>query len=779
MKNENWRGEGLTVSFCILHFAFCILHFAFLSSCAREAPSITPGKLRNANVLLVSLDTTRADRIGCYGYSAAETPNLDALAKHGILFEHCITPSAYTLPSHSSIMTGLYPPHHGIRLNGHAALADAQTTLAERLAANGYRTGAFVGAFVLDGRWGLAQGFQHYDDEFQIGPDQRLDLAKVQRPADQVVDIALQWLQQDSSKPFFAWVHLYDPHTPYQPPEPFRSRFQSGGLSSLYDGEIAFADSQVGRLLEFVDRQGLKDNTIVVIVGDHGEGLGSHGEDEHGFFIYDYAVRVPLLMRLPGARAARVPAQVRTIDIFPTLLDLVTNETPQQVEGESLLELIKGNPEERARYAYSESMAIHLQYGWSALYSLRTNEYKFIEAPRAEVYDLRQDPQESLNRLDNLRRVARQFRSELQKIRDEAARQAPKAQEANLDEETVRMLASLGYVGGSSTAPRDDQDLPDPKDKIHLFDSVGYAAHLIGAENYEEAGKVLEIVLKEDPEIPQAQVLLVSAYRKTGRTPQAKTILDRLLKEHPGDVRALIVMGEILLEEGMRDEVMAICKRALAEDDHNARAYELMAEVHMAASDHQQALLLLRKVVEIQPKLTRSRINLAAALLGVSQLAEAERQLNEIIGQYPKFPLAHFHLALLREQQGRIAEARAAYQTEVANHPKSTVARFNLGNLLLRLGDGAGAEEQMRVLITQDPESPRPYLLLGRVLLGRPGQLGEVEKLARAGLERAREAELKALGYFLLADVYSRQGRRAELEDAVQKGKYYQGLIGS
>lgn len=738
------------------------------------------GAFRHANILLVTLDTTRADRIGTYGYAAAETPNIDRLAGEGVLFEHCITPTAYTLPSHSSIFTGLYPPHHGVRINGASALGDSQTTLAERLSAQGYRTGAFVGAFVLDGRWGLAQGFSHYDDEFPLGADQRLDLAKVQRPADKVVDAALEWLQQDQSKkPFFAWIHLYDAHTPYEPPEPFRSRFASSGLSSLYDGEIAFADSQVGRLLDWLDRQGLKENTVVVVVGDHGEGLGSHGEDEHGYYIYDYAVLVPLIFRLPGSTGLRIPAQVRTVDIFPTLLDLVTGEKTRDIQGESLLALMEGQKEDSPRYAYSESMATNLQYGWSALYSLRTNQYKLIEAPRSELYELSQDPGESKNRLDDLRRVARQLRTELQEIRDDAAKQEPEAEEANLDQETIRMLASLGYTSGSSSKTRDDKDLADPKDKMHLFDSVGYAAHLIGANNYKEAAEVLEIVLEDDPEIPQAQFLLVSVYQKTGRGTEAKEILDRSLKKDPSNVRALLAMGEILLQEGRADEVVAMCKRALAEDDGNARAYELMAEVHVAANDHRQALPLLQKVVEIQPKLTRSRINLAAAHIGLGQLPEAERQINEIIQRYPKFPLAYFHLALLRERQGRLAEARAAYLAELENQPTSLVARFNLGNLLLRLGDSPGAEEQMRTLIKQDPQSARPYLLLAQALLNRSGHLGEVEKLALAGLERAKEAELKALGYFLLADVYSRQGRQAELRDAVQKGNHYRALVKS
>jgi arylsulfatase A-like enzyme/tetratricopeptide (TPR) repeat protein len=734
--------------------------------------------LRNANVLIITLDTTRADHIGAYGYTAAQTPNVDALAREAILFEHCITPTAYTLPSHSSIMTGLYPPSHGVRINGEAALADSNTTLAERLSARGYRTAAFVAAFVLDGRWGLSQGFQQYDDHFKLGPDQRLDLARVQRPANQVVDAALQWLDSGAKQPFFAWVHLYDAHFPYEPPEPFRSRFSKGGPNALYDGEISFADSQVGRLLEWLHRKGLDDNTIVVICGDHGEGLGNHGESEHGYYIYDYAVHVPLIVRIPGRRA-RVAEQVRTIDIAPTIVELVAGETLKDVDGLSFLPLIDGQ-KESPRYAYSESVATKLQYGWSALYGLRTNDFKFIEAPRQELYDLKQDPAESVNRLDDDRRVARQFLGELTRVRDTTARRAPKAQEANIDDETMKKLASLGYLGGGSTSPaRDDKDLADPKDTMQLFDSVGYAAHLIAENDYKQAARVLEIVLHEDPHVPQAQLLLVSAYRQTGRAPKAKEVLDAYLKADPNNMHALIAMAEILEDEGRSDDVLAICRRAVAADNRNARAYEVMADVYMTRNEHQGALPLLRKVVEIQPKLTRSRNNLAAALIGVGQLNEAEKLLEDITRQYPKFPLAHYHLALLREHQSRLAEARVEYETELTNHPKTFAARFNLGNLLLHMGDENGAEEQMRVLIRDDPADARAYLLLGRILLGRPGRLSEVESLAQAGLARATQPDLKALGYFLLADVYSREGRQTELQDAVRKGEHYRSLIGS
>jgi len=409
-----------------------IVVVAIAVSCAEQRTGIDRKALTHANILLITLDTTRADHLGPYGYKAAQTPNEDRLAREGVVFDACITPTAYTLPSHSSIMTGLYPAAHGVRINGDTALPDSDTTLAERLSAAGYRTGAFVAAFVVDGRWGLSQGFQNYDDHFHMGPDQKLDLARTRRHGNEVVDAALAWLNKESTQPFFAWVHLYDAHAPY--------------LDGSYDKGISFADGQVGRLLSWLDQRSLRDNTIVIVVGDHGEGLGDHSESEHGYYIYDYAVRVPLIVRFPKVGPGRIAAQVRTIDIAPTIVDAVhgAGTQPAHFEGLSLLPLIEGTKESTPRYAYSESVATRLQYGWSALYSLRTNDYKFISAPRSELYDLRADPNETQNKLDENRRAATALRDELQRVRATSEKDAPKTQEANLDAETMRNLASLG-----------------------------------------------------------------------------------------------------------------------------------------------------------------------------------------------------------------------------------------------------------------------------------------------------------------------------------------------
>jgi arylsulfatase A-like enzyme/tetratricopeptide (TPR) repeat protein len=735
--------------------------------------------LPNANVLLITLDTTRADRIGAYGYEPAETPRLDALAEEGILFEQTITPTAFTLPSHSSILTGLYPPFHGVRLNGGTALAEVHETLAERLAVAGYRCGAVVGAFVIDQRWGLGQGFESFDDDFEMEPEQKLDLAGVQRTGDRVVDLGLEWLGQGDGRPFFAWLHFYDPHIPYAPPEPYASRFGGRGGDGLYDGEIAFTDAQVGRVLDWLEKRGLAESTIVVVVGDHGESLGEHGESEHGYYIYDATVKVPLIIRVPGSgvEGLRVAQQVRTVDVLPTVLGLVGVEAPTTVHGESVVPLMIDPEAGEPRVAYSESMAVNLQYGWSALYGLRNAEHKYVDAPRPELYDLDLDPSENRNLVREMPELATEMQTELAALRDRIAAGAPEVEDADLDDETLSMLAALGYVGGES-APPDGANLADPKDKIHLFEAVGFASTQMLGDDYEEAARTLEFVLEEDPEIPQAKHMLATCYRSTGRTEEAKALLDEYLREHPDSTPALITMAEILSEEGRTDEVVALARRVLSVDDRNAQAYALMAGAYMDVEDHAHALPLLETAVEIQPKLTRNRLNLAAAMIGVGRIAEAEVLLDELVAEKPKFPLAHFHLGLVYEAQDRFSKARRSYLEELESYPDSIVSRFNLGDLMFRAGEMAAAENEMVALIEAAPELPKPYLLRARILLTQERELPEVERLARAGLERTDEDELKVLGYYLLADVYSRQGRQDELERVLERAQYHRARLG-
>jgi arylsulfatase A-like enzyme/tetratricopeptide (TPR) repeat protein len=651
------------------------------------------------NVILVTLDTTRADRLGCYGGLSVRTPVLDSLARRGVLFEQAATASPLTLPAHCTILTGMYPTYHGVRVNGNTALNDDQTTLAEVFSGRGYICGAFVAAFVLDGRWGLKQGFHHYDDQFDLKKYKHIDLASVQRPGNEVVDSALTWLEPRKDGPFFAWIHLYDPHHPYEPPEPYKSEYGGRGLAGLYDGEIAFMDEQIGRLTDWLEATGLDKSTVLVLVGDHGEGLGSHGEGTHGYYVYDYAIHVPLIVvaPLPGFAGSRVPAQVSTAGIFPSILDLIGAGPVAETHGRSLVPLMSRPAGRRISSAYAESMTPNIQFGWAPLQVLRTNRYKYIDAPRPELFDISADPGETTNLAGVNTDVTRKMKEDLDRLIGVISQGAPDPQAANLDKETMERLTALGYIGAPVALKKASPTagpLADPKDRFLIFQRVSEAGQLALNDHYTEAAALLEAALLEEPTIPQALMLLATCYVEMGRTEEAKAKLDVLLKEDPENVQALISLANLLLEEQRNEDVIALCKRALSVDEQNTQALILIGETYMGFPVH-QALPYIEKAVELQPKMDRSRLNLAACLLGLKQYDRAEPLLREIIHSSPKFPLAHFNLGLLYEEQGRLEEARAAYVKEVETYPAEYKARFNLGKVLFKLGDRAGSLSEM------------------------------------------------------------------------------------
>jgi arylsulfatase A-like enzyme/predicted Zn-dependent protease len=735
--------------------------------------------VKTPNVLLITLDTTRADHIACYGYPDVKTPNLDALAGRGVLFEQAATSSPLTLPAHCSIMTGMYPTYHGVRVNGNTALSQEQTTIAEVLSARGYRCGAFIGAFVLDGRWGLNQGFQYYDDQFDLRKYKHLDLGEVQRPGSEVMDAALAWLDSEKADPFFAWIHLYDPHAPYEPPEPYYSEYAGRGRVGLYDGEIASMDDQIGRCVAWLEKNGLADETIIVLIGDHGEGLGSHGEGTHGYFIYDYAAHVPFIITtpLPGTQGVRVPSQVRAVDVFPTVLGLLGLEGRAGVHGRSVVPLMFRPNARREEPAYAESMAPNIQFGWSPLQSLRTTRYKYIDAPNAELYDISRDTGERDNLLKERPDIARSMKAALDRLTAETSRGAPLPQAADLDRETVERLAALGYVGAPVGARRTSgggpKTLADPKDKLPVFMSIQEAGELIMQNKYAPAAERLEAALREEPTIPQALLQLATCYTELGRTEEAKVKLDAVLKDDPENVQALISVANLLLREGKKEDVLALCKRTLVVDERNVQAYMLMGEVYMSEQNHAEALPYLEKAAEIQPKLTRNRLNLAAALVGVKQYARAETMLKDLIREFPRSPRARYNLGLLYEEQGRREEAKAAYTEEVAAFPREYQARFNLGKVLLSLGDRGGYLENMREVVRLAPQRAEGYLFLARGLLLEEAPLDEAQTAVEKGLGLADTSDLKAFGYFLLADIYNRRHQPEMMQDALRKANSF------
>jgi len=394
------------------------------------------------NLLVITLDTVRADHIGAYGYRLAQTPNLDRLAHEGVMFEQAVTAVPLTLPSHCSLFTGRFPVHHGVHDNSGPPLAPLQPTLASILRASGYRTGAFVASDIVNRTRGLSRGFQTYLGDFPVRPGAIPGPGDLRRPANEVVNGALRWLDGPSPRPFFAWIHFYDAHAPYEPPEPFRSQYPG----RPYDGAIAFEDSQVGRLIAFLEARGLLDRTIIVVMGDHGEGLGEHGEWTHALFAYDSVLRVPLIIRVPHAPSSgrRVAAVVRSVDVMPTVLDLLGAPAPAAVDGASLAGVMSGRSVEQRLDAFAENMYPSLHFHRAEIRVVRSGRFKLIEGSRPELYDLELDPHELHNLHGSLPGLEERLEHRLREFA--ATPVAVPVPTLGPDPDSRARLAALGYI---------------------------------------------------------------------------------------------------------------------------------------------------------------------------------------------------------------------------------------------------------------------------------------------------------------------------------------------
>ena len=512
-------------------------------------------------------------------------------------------------------------------------------------------------------------------------------------------------------------------------------------------------------------------------MGDHGEALGSHGEASHGYFVYDYALHVPFLVATPfeRLRGVRVDAQVSSVDLLPTLFELLGIDVPPRAHGRSLLPVMLDPLRDSVAYAYGESMTPNLQFGWSSLHTLRSTRYKLIKAPRPELYDVAADPGEETNVIARHPDVTEQMMQRLDRLMAETGKEAPEPEAADLDKETTERLAALGYVGGpvASRSRDTSQPLADPKDKLLVFAAVQQAGELILDEKYREAAEMLESALREEPKMPQALLMLGGAFSEMGRTKEAHEQYDRVLKDDPQSVQALVGTASLLMREGRTEDVVTLCKRTLSLDDRNTLAHALLGEVYAGRHQPDQALPHFEKAVEIQPKLTQNRLNLAGALIEVGQYDKAESLLKQIVEEHPRFPLAQFNLGLLYEERGQAREARAAYEAELSAYPRHFKARFNLGKILYGLGDRRGSLEQMREVIRIAPARAEGYLFLARGLLQEPAAIDEVQGLVEKGLSLAETPDLKALGWLLMADVFNRRHQPDQMNDALRKAQTY------
>ena len=728
------------------------------------------------NLVVITLDTTRADRLGAYGYPNAGTPNFDGLAQEGVLFDHASTAAPITLPAHSSLFTGRFPPQHGVRDNGGYFLSDKEQTLAETLKARGYATGGFIAAYVLDSKWGISQGFDTYFDDFDLSKYKVFSMGAIQRPGNEVVDKALPWMDQHRAAPFFAWVHLYDAHAPYNPPEPFKSRYPN----EPYQGEISFADSQVGRVVQFLRDRDVLEKTVIVVMGDHGESLNDHGEEGHGFFVYESVVHVPLVVRAPYSlmKNRRVSDPVRSVDVMPTVLDLLGVPAPPDavIDGVSVTPLMTGSRPDMGLEAYAEAVYPLHHFGWSDLRALRQGRYKLIAAPRPELYDLQEDPKEANNLYTGRKALGDRMLGRLGEMEAHFKTSAQtKSQAVEVDPDAKARLAALGYVGSFVASVGDDTSragLADPKDKVHLFNKITAARDLGKDENeIALAMTMLDEVLKEDPKVIDAWFTLGNMAARGGHQEQAIGYFKRALALKADDEEAVINMAHAYRKIGRDDDALVGFRRFLELDPKNAQVHYEIAQIMIDRAEFAVASDELHKALTVEPKMAAARNALGVVALNQGNLAFAETEIRQALEMKSDVRLAHYNLALLAEKRKDPATAQAEYLRELERHPNNFKAAFNLGKLYEAERRPAEQEAAYRKAIDVNPEFGEGYVYLAKLLLDQGRGFDEAVTLARKGLDVAPRSPYAALGHYVLADLYSRLGRPADAAAEAQRGK--------
>ena len=612
---------------------------------------------RSINVLVITIDTLRADHVGCYGYAQVQTPNIDALATAGARFEHAYTPVPITLPAHTVIFTGTYPTFSGVHDFSANRLGPSQATMALILKQNGYATGAVVASAVLDSRFGLNRGFDFYYDHFEFNRLQEANLDEMERPGNIVADQALEWLRKNSSGPFLLWMHLYDPHYPYQPPSPYAEKYKS----HPYDGEIAFADEQVGRVVGFLKDQHLLEKTLIVLSGDHGEGLGEHGEKTHGFFVYNSTLHVPLIIRLPGQHPTRVVSEpVSLADILPTVLASLHIDIPGDVQGQSLALLLAGRQWTQPRSLYAETYLPRLHFNWSELRAIELGKYHFIEAPKAELYDLEKDPGELHNIYTQKNAVASELHSKLLSTIHEITPGNELSEKAELDPAMIEHLKSLGYLGvsGGGDSNVKGSDLPDPKDRIQTYELIsdGMAASQHG--QYVESIEKLNTALKTEPNSVSIHYLLGLDYYRLQAFEKATDHLQQVLQVSPDYALAVYQLGLCYAKSGDMHNAIRYLQRTLELDPTNFSAAFNLGVAHMRIGETANAVASFRQSISIFPDYVAAHLSLGELLLYQGQTDDAIPELRKAVALAPGDLKAHAALGKALEAKGLHDEAR-------------------------------------------------------------------------------------------------------------------------
>jgi arylsulfatase A-like enzyme/Tfp pilus assembly protein PilF len=632
---------------------------------------------KHPNVIFITVDTLRADHVGCYGSSQAHTPNIDALARDGVLFERAVSQVPLTWPSHAVMFTGTYPFQNGVQdFTGHG-LPEQFRSVAQAFKQAGYATGAVVSSFVLDRSWGLARGFDYYDDAFDAQSFQTKQIGLVDRKAGESVSHALSWLKRNRSRPVFLWLHLYDPHSPYDPPEPYRSSYRS----HPYDGEIAYADQELGRLFTWLRAEGLYNGSVIVLASDHGESLGEHGEAEHGFFIYHSTTHVPLIVKPAGgrrSRPARINSPVETVAIAPTLLGIaaVKDSIDGQFNGKSLLAMT----EESGVAAYSETFYPFSSFGWSPLHALETNRYHYIDAPTPELYDLVADPQETNNLAHSHAATVSVMKQKLQELMAHRPFKAAAAGGSSLSTEAQEKLRALGYVAYRSPVSKEalEKGLPDPKDKLVEYNAFLKATDSLRQKDFRTAEPILKGLAEMDSGSYVFPFELGESAIQQQKWDEAVSFMKKALELNPNFDQAMTGLAHAFYATGNVEEAETWLRKAVKENPQNYRAWYELARV-MSNADPSAASEAYQKTVSIQPNFSLAQRDFGILQIKRRQYEDALRHFEKAAALGDKDARLYNFMGICYSQTGQLQKAVTSLQRAIQSDSNLAEAHLNLG----------------------------------------------------------------------------------------------------
>ncbi len=708
-----------------------------ISSC-RKAESLAS---QGVPVVLISVDTLRADHLPAYGYRNVETPHLDALRKDSVLFENAYSHVPLTLPSHVSLFTGLLPPQHGVRDNLGYALSSGPTTLAAYMKSKGYATGGAVSSIVLSHVTGVNRGFDFYEDT--VEPDRTgQTLSRVQRHGDETAALLTDWIGPRADSPFLAFLHIFEPHTPYEPPEPYKSRY-----ALAYDGEIARSDEIVGGFLRYLKDQEIYDRALIVFFSDHGEGLDDHGEDEHGVLLYREAIHVPLLVKFPNSRRAgeSVGGAVGLTDIFPTVAEVAGLPAPPGLAGKSLTTTLAGGAGSKTeeRRIYGETLYPRLHLGWSDLASLIDRKNQYIESPRPELYDLVADPGEKNDLSAGLPPAFRSMRAELARL--PRPLQAP----GSTDPEQVKKLAALGYISASS-ADLAKKDLPAPRDRIGSVQKLKSGFTALVAHRYPDAAKIFAELLEEEPGMTDVWQMYSEALMRVGREKEALAALQTAARLSPGSPQVMMALSEYFMETG--DFAEARRHAEAIGDAGTASPHENLARIAIAEGDLAAAEKEARAALERYPSRRVPRLILGRVLHDRGDYPGALMELDLAArprGSESAVPLQN--LQFLRgdclARLGRERESEAAFQEEIRMFPSNAAPRAALAMLYASQGRESEARRALSDLVGQ-LHTPEAYFTASRTyeILGDPASAGQLRAEAKRLFPGAKDRGTRSTG---------------------------------